>query len=288
MHFIFADDSRQAKPTRLGMGPLVPIGGVHVRDTAAGPLERELQRLCVDAGFPPGEEFKWSPGPEMWMHGNLHSPARETFLRGALTMAGLYGATATVVVADARCRHANKTSTSCEHDVTTMFLERAENALRAAGTTGVVVIDRPGGNRKTGQRFLAACVNTVTTGTAYVLPQRITSVELAWSTYARNYPRLLQLADVVTGCTLARVAGSTWAPPTFEAIRPLLRSDGRRIGGVGLKLHPDVKYANLYFWLVGDDTWWKGTTGVDLPCRGPLYFSDPEDGTAARPANSAA
>jgi hypothetical protein len=245
-----------------------------VADTAACQLEQELDQLCSDAGFPLGEEFKWSPRDGMWMWANLRSPERERFFQGALTVAGLHGATATIVVADTRCRHANKTSTSCEHDVTTLFLERAENALRAAGTTGVVVIDRPGGNRATGRRFLAACVNTVTRGTAYMVPQHITGVQLADSAYARAYPRLLQLADVVTGCVLAHVAGSIWAPQTFEVIRPLLRSDGRRIGGVGLKVHPDLKYANLYHWLVGDDTWWKGTSGWNLPHPGLPYFRD--------------
>lgn len=280
MQFIFADDSRQANPTRLRVGPLVAIGGVHVPDTAARSIERDLEQRCLDAGFPPSEEFKWSPGRDTWMHRNLHSPEREGFFRGALTMARLHGATATVVVADTRCQHANKTSTSCEHDVTTLFLERAENALRVARTTGAIVIDRPGGNRKAGQRFLAACVNTVTTGTAYVLPRCITSVDLAWSDYAREYPRLLQLAEVVTGCTLARVAGSPWAPLTFEAIQPLLRSDGLRIGGVGLKIHPDYRYANLYHWLVGDDTWWKWMNGWELPHPGLPYCHDAGEATA--------
>jgi len=256
------------------MGPLVAIGGVHIVDTAADPLERELERLCVDTGFPPGEEFKWSPRRTAWMWANLHAPERDAFFLGALTTAGAYGVMATVVVADARCHHAIKTSTSCEHDVTTMFLERAENALRAAGTTGVVVIDRPGGGYQTGKCFLAACVNTVTAGTPFVRPQHITCVELAGSYYARDYPRLLQLADIVTGCTLARVAGSPWALPAFDGIKPLFRSDGRRIGGVGLKVHPDLKYANLYFVLVGDDSWWKGMSGWELPHPGLPYFQD--------------
>src|SRR5437016_988444 len=171
MQLIFADDSSQARPTRRKMGPLVAIGGVHVVDTAAQQLEQELEQLCVDTGFPPGEEFKWSPRRTSWMYANLHGPERDGFFLGALATASLYGVMATVVVADANCRHANKTSTSCEHDVTTMFLERSENALRAARTTGIVVIDRPGGGQQAGKRFLAACMNTVTTGTAYVRPQ---------------------------------------------------------------------------------------------------------------------
>lgn len=273
VQLIFGDDSRQLTPWRRGMGPLVAIGGVHVAEDTARPLEEEIERLCGDVGFPPAEEFKWSPRRSMWMWSNLHSPEREAFFRGALTVAGLYGASATVVVADARCRHAIKTSTSFEHDVTTMFLERAENALRAAGTNGVVVVDRPGGNRGSEDRFLAACANTVTVGTTYVLPHCITRVETASSNYARDHGRLLQLADVVTGATLAYVAGEpTWSPPVFASIKPLLRRDGGRIGGVGLKLHPDLKYANLYYWLLGDDVWLKGYSGWGLPLPGRPYF----------------
>ena len=68
MHLIFADDSHQANPSRLKMGPLVAIGGVHVHETAARRLEQALEYECGQAGFPPGEAFKWSPGPDIWMH----------------------------------------------------------------------------------------------------------------------------------------------------------------------------------------------------------------------------
>ena len=41
--------------------------------------------------------------------------------------------------------------------------------------------------------------------------------------------------------------------------------DRQRIGGVGLKIHPDLRYANLYYWLVGDDVIFKGWNGFPLP-----------------------
>lgn len=246
MQLILADDSQQLRPTRRRMGPLVGIGGVHVDDSAADSLERELNRLWRVAGFPDGEEFKWSP------------------------TAALHGVSATVVVSDIGCRYAINTSTSHEQDVTTMFLERADWALAIGGTMGVVIIDRPGGNQITSARYFAECFQTVTTGTRYVLPKRILSVEPTTGYYSR----LHQLADLVTGCTVARVAGSLYSKVPFEMIKQLLRSDGRRVGGVGLKIHPDFKYANLYHRLVGDPTWWKGTMGIDLPCPGRLYYAD--------------
>lgn len=274
MDLIFCDDSRQARPTRYKMGPLVALGGIVVPDAALRPLAQDLERLCHETGFPTREEFKWSPRRGTWMRLNLRDERRFTFFRSVLTVAGLYGVQATVVIADTACSRAIKTSASPEADVTTMFLERADNALGAAGTLGVVIVDRPGGDRAAEDRFLAACLETLTTGTAYASLARIATVLPASSHLAR----MLQLADVITGCTLARVAGErTWSPPVFELIKPLLRRDGHRIGGVGLKLHPDFKYANLYHWLLGDDTWWKGTSGWELPCRGPLYYEDQGD-----------
>ena len=270
MQLILADDSQQSKPTRRRMGPLVGIGGVHVERSAADSLERELNRLCRVAGFPDGEEFKWSPRKHSWMWTCLHNPERDTFFCAALTAAALHGVRATVVVSDVGCRYAIKTSPSHEQDVTDMFLERSNWALAAANTTGIVILDRPGGNQITAARYFAACFRTVTTGTPYVLPKRILRVEATTGYYSR----LHQLADLVTGCTVARVAGSPYSKVVFALIKPLLRTDGLRIGGVGLKIHPDLKYANLYHRLVGDRTWWKGTMGIDLPCPGRLYYSD--------------
>jgi len=272
MDFIFCDDSQQLRPTRRRMGPLVATGGIVVPDAALRPLVLDLERLCREAGFPRGEEFKWSPRRGSWMRTNLQEDRRLAFFRSVLTVAGLHGVRAAVVVADTGCSRAIRTSASPEADVTTMLLERVDNALGVAGTLGVVVVDRPGGDRATEDRFLAACLDTITAGTTYTSLERIATVLPASSHLART----LQLADVITGCTLARVAGEhTWSPPVFDEIKPLFRSDGHRIGGFGLKLHPDLKYANLYHWLLGDDTWWKGTSSWDLPCRGPLYYEDP-------------
>ncbi len=45
----------------------------------------------------------------------------------------------------------------------------------------------------------------------------------------------------------------------------LFRKDMWRTGGIGLKIHPDFKYANLYHWLLGDRVWMKGPMGCKLP-----------------------
>lgn len=44
------------------MGPLVSAGGIHVPAPHVRTLEIELYLLRKEYAFPPGEEFKWSPG----------------------------------------------------------------------------------------------------------------------------------------------------------------------------------------------------------------------------------
>jgi hypothetical protein len=62
--------------------------------------------------------------------------------------------------------------------------------------------------------------------------------------------RLLQTADLITSFTLAMVSGEDrHSAPIFGLIKFLLMSEMGRIGGVGLKIHPDYVYANLYRWL---------------------------------------
>jgi hypothetical protein len=86
--------------------------------------------------------------------------------------------------------------------------------------------------------------------------------------------RLVQLADVLTGCTVAYVGGEEkYAPGTFQRARPIVRSDGGRIGGVGVKIHPDLRY----HWLFGDSHLWKGGVGTDLPIKGRSYSNSPTD-----------
>ncbi|HXF95586.1 MAG TPA: DUF3800 domain-containing protein [Gemmatimonadales bacterium] len=268
MYFVFADDSRQRRPTRLHMRPFVSIGGVHVLDTAFRPLNLALERLCRQTGFPLGEEFKWSPRRGTWMHDNLRDEGRRDFFLSVLTVAAEHNVQVTVVIADSSNAFACSSSRTHEQDVTTMFLERTNNALRSANDLGIVFVDRPGGSRAAEERFVAECLETITTGTTYASMERILTVATATSHQAR----IMQLADVVTACVSARVAGEhTFSPVVFEKVKPLFRRDGERIGGVGLKIHPDLRYANLYHWLLGDNVIFKGWNGWPLPRDQMLY-----------------
>jgi hypothetical protein len=153
--------------------------------------------------------------------------------------------------------------------VVTLSLERAQNHLASTGTEALVVFDHPSGGRRKETDFLAGCMATIREGMAFV---DLTRLGLVLASDSRLV-RLLQLADLVAGCTLAFVVGSS-----DTRRRSLPRSahfSGRSpagVGGLGLKLHPDLRYVNLYYWLLGDEYYWRGSAGKRLPIKDHPYF----------------
>lgn len=256
------------------MGRLVAVGGLHVPAGVVRRLERDLDELCMSSGFPIGAsgEFKWSPGRELWMHRGLRGEARKIFYHAALRLAREAGATAIVVVEDSTRSTAIADSGNAETDVVRMFLERAHHHLGTAQSDGIVIADRPSSNAEEAQ-FLQSCLETLRSGTRYVLPERIV---LNVITTSSHLVRLLQLADVITGCSVARVSGEAqYSPDVFTEIVSLFRQEFGRRGGCGLKLHPDLRYVNLYHWLLGDRDFVRYQTGVPLPLVGKPYFDSP-------------
>jgi hypothetical protein len=256
------DDSAQRKPTRDGMGPLVAVGGVHVDGSAVRDVEFQLERLCADACFPPGEEFKWSPSKKSWMRRGLVDAARQTFFLDTLSLARSLGVTVIVAMEDTTKQKASKKSETHTDDVTMMFLERAQSQL-AGDKHGLIVFDRSGGSHQTDFNFLASCMDKLRAGTAYT---KLNRLALALSTDSR-LSRIVQLADVVTACATSFVSGErNWAPKVFnDGVLPILREDLGRKGGCGLKIHPDFRYGNLYHWLLGDKEFIRYQLGVALP-----------------------
>jgi uncharacterized protein DUF3800 len=262
MDFIFADDSRQRRPSRQGVGPLLSIGGLYVPGEAVRSLERSIDNLCAEFGFPLNQEFKWSPGAELWMRDNLVGERRKDFFNNVVNEAALAGATALVVIEDTTYQRATNAANN-ELDVTRMFLERAEHLFRRNHDDGVIIVDRPGGGRVNEDKFLLDCVETIQSGTQYVKPERIALNALSGSS---RLLRILQIADIITGCTTSLVAGEArYAPVIFSIIKRILYTENGRIGGVGLKIHPDFRYVNLYHWLLGDEYFWRFQVGTPLP-----------------------
>jgi hypothetical protein len=260
------------------MGPLIAIGGIHVPSEQVGPLERSIEDYCRSVGFPRDEQFKWSPGKkEAFQKNKLLAEDRITFYEHLLSLAEQHGVTATIVIEDTDFNPARSSSASHEQDATSLFLERTDWSLAKARRDGVVVVASPSGGSKEEDKFLADCLDLLESGTEYM---NLCRIALSVFTARSRHIRLLQLADIVASCTVARVSGETnYSPHTFDHIRRLFRSDGNRIGGVGLKIHPDVKYANLYHWLVGDSYRRKGSIGIPLPDASLPYESSPGEAT---------
>lgn len=252
------------------MGSLVAIGGVHVPEHAVARLEREIDDICRRTGFPAGEEFKWSPAKAQWMRDHLAESRRRSFFRSVLDVCRRYGARAIVVIEDTKCKQATDAPTP-ELDVARMFIERVDGLLEDAGQYGVIIADRPSGGSREDTSFLASCLETLQQGTAYRKPKCVAINVLSTPSHL---VRLLQVADIVTACTTAYVAGRLrYTKPLFEeAILPLLhRGTLGRLGGYGVKLHPDYLYLNLYHWLLGDRYGGRNGSFVQLPRPGLLY-----------------
>jgi len=271
VRFFFADESRQTKPSRSDMGALVAIGGVALASDAVRSVEHKINDLCRNAGFPSGEEFKWSPGHELWMRENLIGDERRQFFINIFRILKEYEGLLTVVIEDTACKCATDALTS-EIDVTRLYLERTHSQLNRQECDGIVIVDRPVGSRADEDKFLLNCLETIQEGTEYLNPEKF-AINVVSS--PSKFIRLLQVADVVVGCTLSTVAGQKkYAPEIFETFRNLFDNDSRRIGGIGLKIHPDLKYINLYYWVVGDEYYVRGSKVKQLPIRGYKFFKN--------------
>ena len=271
MYLFFADDAMQRRPSRPGMGVLAATGGISIPAQDVRTFEWEIHALCKEYGFPNGQEFKWSPGKDHWMHEELVEQQRRQFFTDVLSAAINYNAQAIVVIEDTSSTTATGAADS-SMDTTTLLLERVNLHFGTMGTEGIVIVDQPGGGRKAEERYHRHCLEQLQQGTNYVQFDHILMNVLSTPSH---FSRLLQVADLVTSCTLAVVAGEqTFAPPIFEMIKPLLCRELGRIGGVGLKLFPDT-YINLYYWLLGDQFWFKGSRSSPMPVPHYPYYSDP-------------
>lgn len=281
MDLILVDDSKQKRPSRPGMGDLVAVGGLHIPSDGVQGLTRRLDEICDAHGFPDrAEEFKWSPGKGSWMRRNLTGVDRQAFFVDCIEAAREERAEALVVVQDRTRRSTAGNRNDHEMECVKVFLERSNQHLRSVGAEAMVIADNPSGGRKAEALFVAECMETLRDGTRFVDFDNLTLV----LTQDSKNTRLLQLADLIVGCTVACVSGEDeYSPALFdEQIKGMLRKEGGRIGGVGLKLHPDYCFANLYHWLLGDTTFWKGNGGRVLPMKGWPYVNSPTDDSTTK------
>lgn len=123
-------------------------------------------------------------------------------------------------------------------DVGILPAERVHRVLEREEGWGPVIVDRPGGGRKEERAFLAFWESLLASGTRYVQFSRFALNVL--TRHARHI-RLLQLADLVTSCTTAMVAGKArYAGEVFPLVQEILDRDaGGQVYGYGLKIYPE-------------------------------------------------
>lgn len=271
VHLAFIDDAKQ-RPSRPGIqGRMVAAGAISLLADNARRAELALRQTCEDFGFPPAEEFKWSPRRDSWMHANLVKEQRAAFFTRVIRHLAEANAMALVVMEDDGRNPA--VGATAEQDVVVLLLERLASRLKKLGETGLVIADRPGGDRREEDRFVAECLAALEAGTTYVTHQELTFVVTADS----RFVRLLQAADLATSCLTAYVAGeSRYSPPVVQELLPLFPVAFNRRAGYSIKLHPSYNFANLHYWLFGETHYVRFMSGHPMPMKAFDYFEGPE------------
>ena len=270
---LFLDDAEQLDCPRDGMTKLVAVGGVSVAIADAATLNSRIDKLCYEQfGFPKNEPFKWSPRKGNWFRDGLPIEQKRKLFESVLRVASEYDVTALVVACDPSCGHLKGGSTA-ELGALLGVLERFEFAL-GKNDHGVVVVDRPAGDRSDEEKYLIDCLDMVESGSGYSSFSRLACPIVSMPF---KLSRVLQIADLVVSITTAHVAGRRHAASYFPHLKPLFPEDKDRIGGVGVKLHPDYKFVNLYHWLLGDSHYVRGSVGHPMPLQNrPYRASDQE------------
>jgi hypothetical protein len=170
---IVIDDSKQNKPSRPGMGPLVAVGGLHVPSDSVRELELLLADFCHEYGFPSHvDEFKWSPDRKSWLRKNLQGDDRREFFETCLEGAKEAGAEGCVVIQDTSKRSTSGRRDDHELELVKVFLERTDHHLASTGTEAILLADHPTGGHAAEARFVSNCLDTLREGTRFMNLER--------------------------------------------------------------------------------------------------------------------
>ncbi len=273
MQFWFVDDARQRSPTRERMGSLCVVGAICISDENLRSFENALDELCLNTGFPDRQEFKWSPGRDLWMRDNLRGDARREFFLKAVNCARDHDICGVLTAIDTNHKVITGAD-SYEAAVVRLLLERIHNST-PCGERALIIADTPsGGSKQTSDTFISSCLDTLRAGTnALASLDRIAMV----LTCSSHLNRCLQFADLFTSCLTAFVSGENrWSLPVANELRGLLRSELGSVGGCGVKIHPDFVYANLYYWLFADKTFLRSGCRTPFPLQGRPYAGSPD------------
>ena len=276
MYHFYIDDSKitSKKHNREKIGNLIAVGGLILADDKIKSLEDDIHTICNQAAYniPDDENIKWSPNKYSWLRTKIVDRNIRNELYGELLeCAAKHSAKAIVAVCDLGCKTANAQASNHEIDATLLALERFHSWL--GGNHGMVFVSKPSGGSTNEQKFVSECIEHMNKGTNYVAFENIVSNPM---TSPAKHSRLLQLADLVVSITNARVAGGDrYADPLFAKVLAMMPETRRGMkGGLGLKLHPSLKYRNLYHWILGDEQFVEGAVGTYLPISDKPYAID--------------
>lgn len=246
------------------MGNLVAVGGIIVPADSLRSVENDLKEICESPSFsvPPDENLKWSPAKGSWLRETLSGRLRQQLFGEMLDCVAKYDCAAIVAICDENSKKANNDASDHEVDATLLALERYDTWL--AKTAGVVIVSKPAGGTTNAEKFVSECIEHKLKGTRFV---EFNSLALNPIVVPAWQSRLLQIADLVTSITNAKVCGSNkYADALFPKILAMMPETNRGVkGGAGLKIHPSLRYRNLYHWILGDDCYVEGSMGTGLP-----------------------
>ncbi|MCK6081481.1 DUF3800 domain-containing protein [Microbacterium sp. EYE_5] len=271
MHFAFADDTKQ-RGLRDGMGQLLALGAVVFPEDQLRPFSQGMSDLRSAHSIPADVELKWSmpAGAANYFRQRDEPGLQDEVRRRTLELAAEHGGKAVVVVFD--LGRTTVQGRQAEAQVLKYLYERIVGALERTHM-GVVVFDKPGGDHRAEDTWIAETLTLTNYGTEYVDPDAIV---LPILTAPSHHHEHLQLADLVVGAVTAACAGNRYGMQLVPSLLPLLHRNAlNTIGGAGLKVFPDT-LTNLYFHVLGEDTFWKvaGRNGYTLPSERAAYYAN--------------
>lgn len=272
VYCLFIDDSRQKKTCLSELGPLIGVGGLVVDVLHVNEINHRIKETASKYGLPKSCEIKWSPDKNNWMHKNLIEDKRQSFFLELITIIREYECTIFATIEDTNYRPCN--GKTHEESVISMLFERYERFLQRNDSSGLIVMDSPSGDKKDEEDFLTKTMDKIEAGTKYVDYKHFV---MNVFTSSSKINKLIQIADLIVGSTLSRIAHDhELAKTIFDSFKCLFDHDGSTFGGIGLKIHPGVRHRNLYKWIMDDNLFYEGSGNYsELPNKKTPYYNYP-------------
>lgn len=258
------------------MGRLVAAGGIVVAANSLKAFEIDVQSVCGKAEYliPDDENTKWSPNKDSWLRANLERDVRNLLYADLLDCAADHKVRIIVAISDQNCAMANLCASDHEMDAMLLALERFDTLL--GNSAGMAFLPKPSGGSTDERKFIEECIQHRKTGTQYV---KFDSLASNPQIVPAKQSRMLQIADLAVSITNAKVAGGdAYASSLFGRVLDLMPCTSKGVkGGLGLKIHPSLRYRNLYHWVLDDDYFVRGNSGFPFPLKDSPYSSNEMD-----------